>query len=365
MISPVAIPALLAATYFAQPNLPTGYVVPPSSVSPNQRYGISVFDNTLNPIPGSIESNKVIELSTGRIVGAINALSAMMHMNRGGILPARWSRDESLLLWEVEGRWSPWALTLLQIQNGEIKWQFDVLRTVQQAILDRTRAAAPEKYVAAKERNQGNGSAFPDGFTVNVRAEGDKERGSPKEDVKGKPISLPLKVHAELTSNPKLIEHWPKEAQLDSELDGIISETGKFSVTQFRLREKPFPNATSSSWLELTHPSAAAQAPPEYGDVVSLRGTLTTNSDELGESIIYILVLEKPISVLSVDNEPDEGDVREIRLIDLERWGSPPVGCSIDVSGTIGHAERGNRTAHVTLRVREYGYGSRPCDWSD
>ena len=106
----------------------------------------------------------------------------------------------------------------------------------------------------AKKENKGNGTAFPDGFTVNVRVEGDQERGGATENVEGKPISLPLKVHAELTSNPKEMEDWPKEAQLDSELDGVITPERQLNVTRFRLRETPFSKATSSSWLELTNP---------------------------------------------------------------------------------------------------------------
>jgi len=178
----------------------------------------------------------------------------MIHMNNQEILPARWSPDGSLLLWEVDGKWSPSTLTLLRIENSKVKWALDVLRTVQQAILVRTREAAPQKYAVAKKENRGNGTAFPDGFTVNVRVEGDQERGGATENVEAKPIFLPLKVHAELTSNPKEMEDWPKEAQLDSELDGVITPERQLNVTRFRLRETPFSKATSSSWLELTNP---------------------------------------------------------------------------------------------------------------
>src|SRR5438046_143109 len=95
----------------------------------------------------------------------------MIHVNREEILPARWSPDGSLLLWEVDGKWSPSTLTLLRIENGKVKWALDVLRTVQQAILVCTRQVAPQKYAVAKKENKGNGTAFPDGFTINVRVE--------------------------------------------------------------------------------------------------------------------------------------------------------------------------------------------------
>ena len=189
-------PALLAGTFLLaadqpQLKLPSGYVISPSSVSPNREYGVSAFDNTVNPIPDEIDENKIVDLPTSQIVGIIHGSSAMIHMNQEEILPARWSPDGSLLLWEVDGKWSPSTLTLLRIENGKVKWALDVLRTVQQAIVVRTRQVAPQKYAVAKE-------------------------GGAVENVQGKPISLPFKVHAELTSNPKEMEDWPQEAQLDS-----------------------------------------------------------------------------------------------------------------------------------------------------
>lgn len=92
----------------------------------------------------------------------------------------------------------------------------------QQAILTRTRKAAPEKYAVAKEANAGNGSAFPEGFTIDVEALD--------------PISCPLHLRAVLTSNPKGIEDFPK---LDSHLDAIVDKDGKFKVTDFQLGHAP------------------------------------------------------------------------------------------------------------------------------
>ena len=49
-------------------------------------------------------------------------------------------------------------------------------------------------------------------------------------------------------------------------------------TTRFRRREKPFDYATSTSWLEVTNPSAAAQAPLDYADVASFKGKVTTSA---------------------------------------------------------------------------------------
>lgn len=353
ILTSLAAPLIVVAADFPQSKLASGYVIPPGTVSPDKRYGVSVFDNTVNPIPDEIDDNKVIDLASGRVIGRIDGHFGIMNMNRGGILPARWSRDSSLLLWEVEGRWSPWALTLLKIDGDKIMWQLDVLETAQRAILIRTRAAAPRKYAAAKKENQGNGSAFPDGFNINVRVEGDKERGGPKEDVKGNTISLPLRVHAELTSNPKQME-WPNEAQLDSELDGVISENGKFTTSRFALRKKPFTNTCSDSWLELTNPTAAAKAPMEYGDVVALKGKLTKK----GES--YILVLQQAVSIPVSEESPAESNVSEIRLLDLEQWGNHQDQVdgsgTFEAIGTLGHADVADQFPRVTIRVHGTSY---------
>jgi hypothetical protein len=215
------------------------------------------------------------------------------------------------MLWETEGRWQPAALVLVRIDDRKITPQMNLLKNVQDAILIRTRTADPKRYAAAKEWNKGSGSAFPDGFTVNVRVEGDKARGGPKENVRGIPIALPFKVHAELTSNPKRL-HCPANAQLDAALDGIVKRECRFAVTHFQLRNKPFENATSDSWLELTDPTAAGAAPLDYGDLVSLEGELITQAER--GATAYVVRLKKPISIRPLGDLPAEDKVGEVRL---------------------------------------------------
>jgi hypothetical protein len=203
-------------------HLPAGYIIVPSSVSPDKRYGVSAFDNTLNEIPAEIEHNKLINLQTGRIVGEIRASPAMIHMPHGGILPARWSSDGSLLLWEVEGKWSPHALVLLRVKDDTVQKQVDLLTATQRLILARTRGAAPDQYAAATKANRGNGSAYPEGFTIDVEAYD--------------PIALPFHVRAMLTSDPKGLSGIPK---LDSFLDAVLSPQWRLKVTGFHLGSAP------------------------------------------------------------------------------------------------------------------------------
>lgn len=212
--------------------IPAGYSVLQFTVSPNGHYGVTAPD--ADHYIQSAFQHQIVDLLTGRAIGLIRADTGLVdpkvRMNRGGINPARWSEYGNVLLWEVEGRWSPRALVLVKIaDNGnEIQWQLDLLKTVQKETLIRTKAVAPEAYAKAKEINKGSGSAFPDGFVVNVRA------NIPADST----VTFPLPIHAGLTSNPKGDPLSRGENELNSELDGTVDFEGKFTVKYFGLSNK-------------------------------------------------------------------------------------------------------------------------------
>src|SRR6266513_932072 len=115
-------------------------------------------------------------------------------MNHGVRQPPRCTADSSFLLWEVAGKWSPLALVLLKIEDGKVKWQRNLLKMAQQAILARTRKFLPKDFAA---------------FTaIDVKVTG-------KEDA---PLSLPLAVHAEFDTNPKAIVP-PPSVYVHSEME--------------------------------------------------------------------------------------------------------------------------------------------------
>jgi hypothetical protein len=203
----------------------TDYITPPFTFSPDQQYGvmIPVFQIEAAQEPDD-RMNKVVELHTGHIVAVIHAEPGYDRaLNFHETAPPRWSGDSSLLLCKVNGKLFPDALVLLKLEAGKEKWQLDLLKTAQEAILQRTRKATPEKYMAAKNANAGNGSAYPEGFTVDVTTEGENSKS----------VSLPLRVHIDLTANPKQIEDFP--ANLESYLDAVVTEDGKFIVKAFKL----------------------------------------------------------------------------------------------------------------------------------
>jgi hypothetical protein len=203
--------------------LPKGYSVPQITRSPSGRFGVLVPDR--DHYKWVEEQNKLIDLRTGRILAVIHAHSGAVQANHVEIEPGNWSRDGSLFLWRVGGKWCPTALVLLKIQNNKVLWQLNVLVAAQRAILTRTKRSSPTRYRAAVRENHGSGAAFPEGFTVNVTVNVDP----------GKPLSMPLNFTASFTSNPKQIESYPKSAELNSDLKGIITKDGKLNVMSFAL----------------------------------------------------------------------------------------------------------------------------------
>ena len=200
------------------------FITPPETKSPDGRYAVMVPVFHEEAEKPDERKNQVVDLKGGEVVAVIQADPGYDRaLNHHGMGEARWSKDGSLLFWKVDGKWTPDALVLLKLEDKRAKWQLDVLKAAQQALLERTRKAAPEKYFAAKKANEGSGSAFPDGFTVYVTV-------AAKPD---KPLALPLTVYVDLTANPKGIEDFP--VKLHSYLDATVAEDGSFVIKYFHL----------------------------------------------------------------------------------------------------------------------------------
>jgi hypothetical protein len=204
------------------------YITSPSTFSPDHRYGVTIpvfHIETAEQVDH--RKNKVVDLRSGDVIAILHADPPGYDraLNHHEAPVPRWSSDSSILLWKIGGKWCPDALILLKTEQNRAKWQLDLLHTAQQAVLSRTRQAAPDQYKLCRRANAGSGSAFPDGFTIDVTTDG--------EDTKT--VSLPLSVHADLTANPKQIEGDPN---LDSYLDGLVNPDGKFVVTDFQLRAR-------------------------------------------------------------------------------------------------------------------------------
>lgn len=219
--------------------IPAGYTVPSDSCSPDGRYGVTVpvlaahLDNGEFQDPDD-SRNRLVEVPSGRVVATVDAgFVGWDRMNHDEVLPSRWSADSSTLVWQIDGKWSDAALVVLRLQHGRLLWQTNVLAEAQRAILARTKKAAPRKYALVRRTNVGMGtmgpdqvggvddprSAYPEGFSIQV-------------DVVG-PVTFPLYVTAELTSEAK--PGTPMYGVLASHLTGLLDARGKLMVTGFHL----------------------------------------------------------------------------------------------------------------------------------
>lgn len=219
LIETTALLSAAVSAVAANPN--TDYITPPFTFSPDHRYGvmIPVWHDEGAQEPDD-RLNKVVELATNRVVAVIHGEPGYNRaLNFHETAPPHWSADSSVLLWKVNGKWFPDALVLIKLSGEKEQWQVDLMKTSQRAILARTKEASPRRYAAAKRANAGNGSAYPEGFTVDVTT--DEE------------ITFPFHVRVDLTANPKEIPNFP--ADLDSHLDATVDRDGKCTVTKFTL----------------------------------------------------------------------------------------------------------------------------------
>jgi hypothetical protein len=206
---------LLLPSVHAEEKRPA-FAIPDSTLSPDRRYGVTVPVLDLDR-KYQVANNELVEMATGKVLASIGEVTVSDPMNHEKLLPSRWSKDGKFLLWEVDGKWFPYALILLKLENGKVT-QYDLLALAQKAILAETKKAAPEKYEAARKANKGSGSAYPEGFSVDVEALD--------------PIAFPLRLRIALTANPKGMENFP---DLDSSMDAVLTAEGKLDIKSFKL----------------------------------------------------------------------------------------------------------------------------------
>ena len=196
--------------------------VPPETMSPDGRYGVTVPErvDSTNDV-----SNFLVEMKTKRIIDYINADLISLSTNHDSLMPAWWSAGDTYLLWQVQGKWAVRTQMLIHLKDGAIDYEFDVLAALQRSILTRTEAAAPAKFIAAKKAHWGNGSAYPETFTIDSLVDG----------VNKAPLKFPLYFHVSLTSDPKEID---AATALNSALDATLESDGTIKITAFHLNER-------------------------------------------------------------------------------------------------------------------------------
>lgn len=210
-----AILLLLCTAALTHAELPPGHRIMDETTSPDGKLAVSephqVSDEAMNAA-----HNHLVALPSLETQGAIEGVPGLKQMNHGGA-SATWSEDNRLLLWQVEGKWGPRAVTMVAVREGNIERQANLLALGQAELLKRTRAAHPKTYAAAVKRNHGNGSAFPDGFTTGLV-------------LKEPSAILPAEFVVTLNSNPKGIED---QVELQAFLFGKLDSSFRLTWGEF------------------------------------------------------------------------------------------------------------------------------------
>lgn len=241
--------AAAAAAWLADPaladiaaSLPEGFAIPSCTLSPDGRLGVLVPDGDRYQ---ENNGNRLVDTATGKEVALILAGTGMEHMNHGGIYP-QWAEDGSGLLWLVGGKWVPRAMVYLLIADGKVKWQQDLLTLSQQEILKQVRKADPVAYAAAMEENKRPGTAYPDGFTIDVKVVG-REDGLPLRflvALTADPLHLncPLggktlsgRIYEPLPSERKPFDVMPMGEVVEARMHGILAADGSITWSGFRV----------------------------------------------------------------------------------------------------------------------------------
>ena len=207
----------------AQSWLSPHFSVPSDTVSPDGRYGVMLPD--VEPD----EPNKLVDMKTGAVAAVLAGEPGWIGGTSGpsmrwGDMEAKWSADSSTLTWIHPEKWFPASYVVLHLRDGHLAWQTELMRHADREILARTEAAAPMNFAIAKWDNAGDGSAYPEGFTIGVSEPGDK-------------LSLPLTCHVSLTSNPK--EDAPVENGVQASLTMTVGPDGSLTYTDFHVTPGP------------------------------------------------------------------------------------------------------------------------------
>lgn len=207
----------------------TTSTVPSYTVSPDGHTGVSIPHWDFDRSEVQQDSNTIIDMATSRTLATIRQWwpAYDRSLNHHSMAQPTWSDDSSILLWYVDGKWSPDSVNLVCMDRGRVSWQMDLQREGTRALLERTREASPSQYRKVK-RNSGasrNDPVYPDGFSVDVEVL--------------EPLLFPVHFVAALTANPKDV---PSEPDLKAHLEGTVDAKGKLCVKHFELGGGPSPH---------------------------------------------------------------------------------------------------------------------------
>ena len=248
-----AVPVVTAAPAQAQARLPEHYEVLPASTSPDGKLAVIGVD--LDGLPGTTDPDalpcQIVDVATGTLLGAIAAPPFYRHENHA-TAAYRWSRDGSLLLWFVQGKWGSFAVDVVTVANGAIATQVDVREQAVAHILATLQRAQPDMYAVAKHEGAGDGSWFRDGFAIDVKPSAASLNDAVYEPWLDDPVpppsraataavSLPMTFAIDVTSNPKESNDFPVAGDLRASGTANLDAAGKLTFSKLVIRRPARP----------------------------------------------------------------------------------------------------------------------------
>jgi hypothetical protein len=200
--------------------VPAHFTVPARTISPGGRYGV------MAPDYDGAGPSKVVDMKSGRVLATIVGAYGWedpKHSMQWGKMEAVWSADGSTLCWIYPDKWFRKSYALVKLRAGKLAWQAELMKPAQREILARTEAAAPLNFALAKLDNLGDGSAYLEGFSIDVTGP-------------GRNFAFPFECKVSLTSNPKGNDEEPEEDGVRSWLKMKVVGDGTISFSDFRVK---------------------------------------------------------------------------------------------------------------------------------
>jgi hypothetical protein len=101
-----------------------GYELLPSALSPNKRYGIIYPKRFLEDNPGA---DFVVDVPGSRLLASLDTEDPYFVGRNHGSLACHWSPDSSAVLVDNGGKWMPRNLLLVELKDGAVVRQTDLL----------------------------------------------------------------------------------------------------------------------------------------------------------------------------------------------------------------------------------------------
>jgi hypothetical protein len=101
-----------------------GYVLLPSALSPNKRYGIIYPKRFFEDNPGA---DFVVDVPGSRALALLETEESYFVGRNHGSIDVKWAPDSSAVLVENGGKWMPRNLLLIEMKDGAVMRQTDLL----------------------------------------------------------------------------------------------------------------------------------------------------------------------------------------------------------------------------------------------